>query len=148
MTAHSRRRGEHWAQAAAYWRTLVSDSHAHFDRIVAFDADAVRPMVSWGASPEMVSTIDQVVLDPSRELAPVKRAGVLDALRYIDLAPGTPLRSIRPDNISIGSCAMRVLKTFAPLPRCFRDSLSLRLSALRLLSRAPGWSRRRRSRKV
>src|SRR5690606_4337406 len=40
--------GEQWAQAEAYWRTLVSDDDARFDTVVEIDAADIRPQVSWG----------------------------------------------------------------------------------------------------
>ncbi|MEF2276586.1 aconitase family protein, partial [Pseudomonas aeruginosa] len=30
-------KGEHWAQAVAYWRTLVSDEGAAFDKVFEFN---------------------------------------------------------------------------------------------------------------
>jgi len=96
--------GKHWAPAVAYWRTLASDPEAHFERVVTLDASAVNPMVSWGTSPEMVVGIDTVVPDPAQEPDPVRRAGMRSALHYMGLVPGTPIRSIRPDKVFIGSC--------------------------------------------
>jgi 3-isopropylmalate/(R)-2-methylmalate dehydratase large subunit len=37
-------------------------------------------------------------------LEPLARAAAAQALRYIDLRPGTPLRDIRVDTVFIGSC--------------------------------------------
>jgi 3-isopropylmalate/(R)-2-methylmalate dehydratase large subunit len=96
--------GQRWAEATAYWRTLVSDHGARFDKVVEFDAAALRPMVSWGTSPEMVAAIDQRVPDPSREPDPVKREGMRRALEYMQLESGTPISSIAPDKVFIGSC--------------------------------------------
>jgi len=96
--------GERWDQAESYWRTLVSDDGARFDKVVQLDSAALRPMVSWGTSPEMVVAIDERVPDPSRELDPVKREGMRRALEYMQLEPGTPISSIAPDKVFIGSC--------------------------------------------
>jgi 3-isopropylmalate/(R)-2-methylmalate dehydratase large subunit len=93
-----------WEQAVAYWRTLVSDDDATFDKSVEIDAAALRPMVSWGTSPEMVVAIDGHVPDPAREPDPVKRAGMQRALEYMALEPGTSITSIAPDKVFIGSC--------------------------------------------
>ncbi|MCY1260574.1 3-isopropylmalate dehydratase large subunit [compost metagenome] len=97
-------RGERWDQAVAYWRTLVSDEDAHFDRTIEIDASTVKPMVSWGTSPEMVQPIDGQVPDPALEPDLVKRAGMQAALAYMGLQPGTAIEAIRPDKIFIGSC--------------------------------------------
>src|SRR3982751_4623453 len=50
--------GAQWEPAVAYWRTLVTDDGAVFDKVVHVDAATLRPMVSWGTSPEMVVPID------------------------------------------------------------------------------------------
>ncbi|MOA04971.1 3-isopropylmalate dehydratase large subunit [compost metagenome] len=101
---HFAPRGERWDQAVAYWRTLVSDEDAHFDRTIEIDATTVKPMVSWGTSPEMVQPIDGQVPDPALEPDLVKRAGMQAALAYMELQPGTAIEAIRPDKIFIGSC--------------------------------------------
>lgn len=97
-------KGEAWEQAVAYWRTLVSDADAHFDREVRIDADAIAPQVTWGTSPEMVLPVSGKVPDPAAETDPVKRQGMQQALSYMDLAPGTPIEAIAVDKVFIGSC--------------------------------------------
>jgi 3-isopropylmalate/(R)-2-methylmalate dehydratase large subunit len=96
--------GELWDRAAAYWRTLVSDPEAKFDAVVELDAAAIRPQVTWGTSPEMVTDIDGAVPAPEDFADPVKREGVARALQYMGLAPGTKLKAIRVDQVFIGSC--------------------------------------------
>ncbi|WP_149137731.1 3-isopropylmalate dehydratase large subunit [Cupriavidus campinensis] len=97
-------RADHWDAAVAYWRTLVSDREAIFDRIVEIDASELRPMITWGTSPEMVVTVDALVPDPAQELDLVKRAGMERALAYMGLKPGTAMQDIRVDKVFIGSC--------------------------------------------
>jgi 3-isopropylmalate/(R)-2-methylmalate dehydratase large subunit len=97
-------RGAQWEHAVEYWRTLVSDDGASFDKVVEIDATKLRPMVSWGTSPEMVVAVDGRVPDPLQEPDPVKRAGMQRALDYMGLEPGTPISSITPDKVFIGSC--------------------------------------------
>ncbi|HXV11892.1 MAG TPA: 3-isopropylmalate dehydratase large subunit, partial [Burkholderiales bacterium] len=97
-------RGAMWDKAVAYWRTLVSDPGAKFDKVVTLDAAAIQPQVSWGTNPQMVTTIDGKVPDPSEEKDPVKREWMERALKYMDLTPNTPITEIRPDKIFIGAC--------------------------------------------
>ena len=59
--------GVEWDQAVSYWRTLHSDSGAHFDAVVEIDATQILPQVTWGTSPEMVLGIDARVPDPDKE---------------------------------------------------------------------------------
>jgi 3-isopropylmalate/(R)-2-methylmalate dehydratase large subunit len=96
--------GPDWDQAVAYWRTLRSDPDAKFDRAVEIDAASLKPYVSWGTSPEMVTTIDGRVPDPARETDPVRRTGFERALQYMGLSPDMPITDIRLDKVFIGSC--------------------------------------------
>ena len=96
--------GTDWDDAVGIWNNLRSDPDAQFDHTVEIDAAQVQPCVTWGTSPEMVASIDDRVPDPDGEPDPVKREGMQNALAYMDLLPGTPIRGIRPDKIFIGSC--------------------------------------------
>jgi 3-isopropylmalate/(R)-2-methylmalate dehydratase large subunit len=95
---------EQWDAAVAYWRTLVSDEGAEFDRVVTLDASEIQPQVTWGTSPEMVTTIDGAVPSPDDFADPVKREGVARALQYMGLTPRTPMAEIAIDKVFIGSC--------------------------------------------
>ena len=105
-------RGALWERAAAYWRTLTSDPGTAFERTVEIDAAAIRPMVTWGTSPEMVVPVDAAVPDPAREADPVKRGGMQRALAYMGLEPGTPMKSLRLDKVFIGSCTNARIEDF------------------------------------
>jgi len=96
--------GAQWDAAVAHWRTLHSDEGAAFDRVIEIDAASIVPQVSWGTSPEMVVGIDGATPDPARETDPVRREGIERALRYIGLAPNTPMTSVEIDKVFIGSC--------------------------------------------
>jgi 3-isopropylmalate/(R)-2-methylmalate dehydratase large subunit len=95
---------ELWDRAVESWKRLHSDPDAGFDRSITLDANRILPQVTWGTSPEMVTSIDGVVPDPDAEPDSVKREGMRNALAYMDLVPGTPITDIRPDHVFIGSC--------------------------------------------
>jgi 3-isopropylmalate/(R)-2-methylmalate dehydratase large subunit len=97
-------RGTLWDAAVADWRTLQSDEGARFDCTLHIDANTLRPMVTWGTSPDMVVPVDGSVPDPAAEADPVKRAGMAHALVYMGLVPGTPMQQIPIDKVFIGSC--------------------------------------------
>jgi len=96
--------GPEWEQAVVYWRTLVSDPDAKFDREVRLDARAIKPQVTWGTSPEMVVSVDEAVPDPDREKDAIRREGMERALVYMGLKPGTRIADIKLDKVFIGSC--------------------------------------------
>ncbi|MES2740409.1 MAG: 3-isopropylmalate dehydratase large subunit [Pseudomonadota bacterium] len=96
--------GPHWERAVAYWRTLHSDPGARFDLVVHLNAAEMLPQVTWGTSPEMVTSIDGRVPDPEQEKDPVRRDAIEKALLYMALAPNTAIADIRIDKVFIGSC--------------------------------------------
>jgi 3-isopropylmalate/(R)-2-methylmalate dehydratase large subunit len=97
-------KGEQWDKAVTYWRTLVSDEGAKFDRLVELNGNDIKPHVTWGTSPEMVTTIDGFVPDPAKEPDSVKRQGIQRALNYMGLEANTPISQIAIDKVFIGSC--------------------------------------------
>ncbi len=96
--------GANWGKAVTYWRSLVSDEGAAFDKVVTLDAAAIKPQVTWGTSPEMVATVDGRVPDPAQETDHTRRAGFERALEYMNLKPNTPITEIALDKVFIGSC--------------------------------------------
>ena len=97
-------RADQWEQAVAYWRTLHSDADAKFDAVVELDAAAIRPQVTWGTSPEMVTAIDGRVPDPAQAKDEVQRGDWERALHYMGLQANTPISEIKIDKVFIGSC--------------------------------------------
>ncbi|GBL46802.1 3-isopropylmalate dehydratase large subunit [Sulfuriferula multivorans] len=96
--------GKQWDQAVDWWRTLVSDADAVFDQEVHMDAAAIVPQVTWGTSPEMVTSVDGRVPDPADAPSEVKRSDWERALAYMGLAANTPIEKIAVDKVFIGSC--------------------------------------------
>src|SRR5882672_10630330 len=50
-------KGKMWDDARRYWDTLPTDDGAFFDREVKLDAAKLPPIVTWGTSPEQVSSV-------------------------------------------------------------------------------------------
>ncbi len=96
--------GEIWDKAVAAWRELKSDDDAEFDEVVRLDATQIEPQVSWGTSPEMVTSVNGFVPDPAADEYAAKREGFTRALEYMDLQASTPVTDIQLDRVFIGSC--------------------------------------------
>jgi 3-isopropylmalate/(R)-2-methylmalate dehydratase large subunit len=96
--------GAAWERAVDEWRALRTDDGAEYDETVVVDVSALKPQVTWGTNPGMVAPVDGVVPDPDDFEDPEQREAVERALRYMDLAPGTPLVDVRIDKVFIGSC--------------------------------------------
>ncbi len=100
-TTFSYLRGREWQpegsifdQRVARWRELRADSNAVYERTIALDANALRPMISWGTNPGESVPLDGAVpadADP-------------ESLQYMGLAAGQRLRGIAIDQAFIGSC--------------------------------------------
>ncbi len=97
-------KGENWDLAVSAWRDLHSDVDAVFDKVVELEGADILPQVTWGTSPEMVVGVDGIVPDPDKESDPIKREGIVRALRYMGLAANTPVQDIQLDRVFIGSC--------------------------------------------
>ena len=96
--------GAVWDQAVTAWRELHSDDDAAFDKVVELDGAAIEPQVTWGTSPEMVTSIKGQVPDPDAEADPIRREGYVRALKYMGLQPGMAISDIQLDRVFIGSC--------------------------------------------
>jgi len=97
-------KGAAWDQALAYWKTLHSDGGAHFDRVVKLDGANLPPIVTWGSSPEDVTSVTGFVPDPDAIEDENKRASKKRALEYMGLTAGTKITDIALDRVFIGSC--------------------------------------------
>jgi 3-isopropylmalate/(R)-2-methylmalate dehydratase large subunit len=96
--------GEDLDAALTRWRTFASDDDAVFDAEVVLDASEIVPSVTWGTNPAQVVALDGVVPTPSDFEDEDARQSAQRALEYMDLAPGTLMRSIPVDVVFIGSC--------------------------------------------
>ncbi len=112
--------GELWEQAAADWRTLVSDADAAFDRIIELDAKEIEPQVTWGTSPEMVAPISGHIPDPALENDASRRSNIEQALEYMGLKPGTAIQDIQLDYVFIGSCTNSRIEDLREASRVLR----------------------------
>ena len=97
-------KGAAWDQAVSWWNTLHSDDDAVFDRVVELDAAKIEPQVTWGTSPEMVTTINGRVPNPADAPSEVKKQDWTRALEYMGLQANTPIAEIAVDKVFIGSC--------------------------------------------
>ena len=96
-------KGGAWEMAIGYWKTFFTDPGARFDEEVVIDVSALRPMVTWGTSPEDVVAIDGRVPDPSAYEGE-KAEQVRRALDYMGLEPGQRIDEAMVQRVFIGSC--------------------------------------------
>lgn len=96
--------GEQWDEAVEYWKSLVSDEDAEFDKVVEIDGSALTPFVTWGTNPGQGVPLGETVPDPEFIAEDSDRIAAERALEYMDLKPGTPMRDVKVNVVFVGSC--------------------------------------------
>ena len=96
--------GAEWDAAVAYWRTLVTDDDAVFDKVVRIDAATLAPFVTWGTNPGQGVPLSATVPSPEDFSDESERTAAERALEYMGLEAGTPMKDIAVDTVFIGSC--------------------------------------------
>jgi len=95
--------GAAWDEAVERWKSFASDPDCVYDDVVRIDARDIAPSVTWGISPDQGAFVDESI--PALEgLSETDAAGLREALDYMQLEPGTPVRGIPVDVCFIGSC--------------------------------------------
>ena len=97
-------KGEQWQQAVDAWKELVSDDDAEFDQVVEINAEDIKPQVTWGTSPEMVTTVDGTVPNVADGKDEVQQSAYQRAHEYMGLTGGQKITDIQLDRVFIGSC--------------------------------------------
>jgi 3-isopropylmalate/(R)-2-methylmalate dehydratase large subunit len=97
-------KGKLWDDARRYWETLPTDDGAFFDREVKLDAAKLPPIVSWGTSPEQVTSITSKVPVPADIPDENKRRAAERSLQYMGLTGGEKMTDIKINRVFIGSC--------------------------------------------
>ncbi len=96
-------KGEKFEKAVTFWKTLVSDPDASFDRTLTIDTSKLAPQITWGTNPGMVTDIDAAIPDPDH-IPGIAKKDAEHALEYMGLKPGTRLTDVPVDVVFIGSC--------------------------------------------
>ncbi|MEC8254371.1 MAG: aconitase family protein, partial [SAR324 cluster bacterium] len=97
-------KGDEFERAVSFWKKLVSDDGAAYDKVVVLTAEDILPQVTWGTNPGMVTDIHGQVPDPQKIEDTNERRAIERALAYMDLKPNTPIVEINIDRVFIGSC--------------------------------------------
>ncbi len=96
--------GADWDAAVEYWKTLVTDDDAVFDTEIHLNAADLEPFVTWGTNPGQGLPLSANVPSPEDFAEESEREAAANALAYMGLTPGTPLRDLAIDTVFLGSC--------------------------------------------
>lgn len=105
-------KGAEWDAAVTRWKSFASDADASYDDVVVMDAADIEPTVTWGISPDHGIAISQTIPSPADAETPVEKQTIQDALDYMKLEAGTPIKGVKIDVAFIGSCTNGRLSDF------------------------------------
>ena len=94
---------EDWDRSVQAWKGYASDEECTYDDIVLIDAGEISPTVTWGINPAQAISIEESIPSVS-EVKPSDQESVREALEYMQLEGGTPIKGTPIDVAFIGSC--------------------------------------------
>ncbi len=95
--------GAEFDKAAAWWLSLASGPDAEFDDVVKFNAADIEPTVTWGITPAQSLGVSEEI--PTVASYPATEHTLIrEALQFMDLKEGQPIKGLKIDVAFIGSC--------------------------------------------
>ena len=95
--------GEEFDRAAAWWLSMASPDDAEFDDEIVLDAADIEPTVTWGITPAQSIGVSQH-LPRVTDCNPGEQTLVREAMQFMDLEEGAPIKGTKIDVAFIGSC--------------------------------------------
>ena len=114
-------KNKNWDKAIDYWKNLKTDLRANFDKEVSLNAEEIKPMVTWGTSPQDVVAIDEKVPNPANEHDIDKKNSIERSLKYMGLKPDTFIKDIKIDKVFIGSCTNGRIEDLREVAKIIKD---------------------------
>lgn len=96
--------GAEFDAAVNRWRELPTEEGATFDKSLTFNASDISPHVTWGTNPAQVIPVSAAIPDPDSFTNDNDRKAAEQALKYMDLTPGTRITDVPVERVFIGSC--------------------------------------------
>jgi 3-isopropylmalate/(R)-2-methylmalate dehydratase large subunit len=105
-------KGAAWHEAVARWKAVASDPGCAYDDVVTIDAANIAPTVTWGINPGQGISITENIPDPAKTQVADEKTSIEEALAYMKLKPGAPIKGTKIDVAFLGSCTNGRLSDF------------------------------------
>ncbi len=110
-------KGAAWDSAVARWKAVASDPGCTYDDVVKINAADIAPTVTWGINPGQGVPITGTIPDPLKASSADERSSIEEALAYMKLKPGAPIKGTKIDVAFLGSCTNGRLSDFQEVAR-------------------------------
>lgn len=97
-------KNEKWESALEEWKNLHTDKNAYFEKSFFLNISNLKPMVTWGTSPEDGISINEVIPSPLNAENEEIEKSMERSLKYMGLTPGTKMQDVPINKVFIGSC--------------------------------------------
>ncbi len=95
--------GDDFEKAAKWWLSLASGPNAEFDDVVKYNAADIEPTVTWGITPAQSVGVSESI-PTIASYGDADRTVIREALQFMDLKEGQPIKGLKIDVAFIGSC--------------------------------------------
>ncbi|HEY9247558.1 MAG TPA: aconitase family protein, partial [Rariglobus sp.] len=105
-------KGAAWDSEVVRWKSFASDPGATYDDVVKIDAADIAPSVTWGINPGQGISITENIPSPDTATSADDKAGIIEALEYMKLPAGKPIKGTKINVAFLGSCTNGRLSDF------------------------------------
>ena len=105
------RENPNFDKMVAKWKELKTDPDAEFDREISFNAEKIKPMITYGTNPGMGIAIDDNIPEVN-DLNPETSVSFMKSLDYMGFVPGMKMAGQPIDYVFVGSCTNGRIEDF------------------------------------
>jgi len=105
-------KGAEWDAAVARWKSFASDPGCKYDDVFKIDAATIEPTVTWGINPGQAIGVGECIPTPAAATSVDEKASIEEALAYMKLPAGAPIKGTPIDVAFLGSCTNGRLSDF------------------------------------